>query len=388
MAETHDQNNTSPAAGNTFSYPSAPGRAVPSDGGIISGPPPRRPTSASYDLSPAQKSLVDALKVSFRILQIALFVLVAVYFLTGGRIVQEQEAGLRLVFGRIIDEEPLSPGLHASWPYPIGEFIRINTAPQSMELEEEFWITLSDDEQNTPYDRLNRPLSRGLDPENDGSIITSDANLAHTRWRVIWSISNPRQFQEQIAGEAADDLVRLAVERGVVRAAATVDLDAVISSPGELARRAQGHAQRVLDQIDAGLRIQSLSAIETRPPVPVYASFEEVTQAQAEARNEVERAQRSASRLLNDTAGAVHRELTNLIGQYESVLLELLIDPSVQPQADAVLSEIEDLLAAAGGNVTGIILRAERDRTQLVSAALTEWETFNATWARYQEAPS
>ena len=347
---------------------------------------PRRPSNMSYDLSPAQKSLVDALKVSFRILQIALFVLVGVYFLTGGRIVQEQEAGLRLVFGRIADDEPLKPGLHASWPYPIGEFIRINTAPQSMELTDEFWLALSDDERNTPYERLNRPESRGLDPESEGSIITADANLAHTRWRVVWSVSNPRQYQEQIATEAAGDLVRLAVERGVVRAAATVTLDEVISSPGDLASRAQAYAQDVLDAIDAGLRVQSLSAIETRPPVPVYQSFEEVTQAQAEARNEVEGAQREASRLLNDAAGIAHRDLMSMIADYEVLLEKAKVDPALKSDMDATLARIHEVLDASGGAVSRIVLGAERDRTELVSAALKEWETFNATWPQYQEA--
>lgn len=390
MAETNDSNNTSqsPVTGGTFSgKPPAPAGAIPSDGGVISGPPPRRPSTMGYDLSPAQKSLVDALKVSFRILQFALFVLVGVYFLTGGRIVQEQEAGLRLIFGRIADDDPLRPGLHASWPYPIGEFIRINTAPQSMELTEEFWLALSDDERNTPYERLNRPESRGLDPEREGSIITSDANLAHTRWRVVWEVSNPRQYQEAIASEAGNDLVRLAVERGIVRAAATVTLDSVISSPGELAGRAKEHAQAVLDQIDAGLSIQVLSCIEARPPVPIFQSFEEVTQAQAEARNEVERAQREASRLLNDAAGVAHRELTSLIAEYDRALLAAKADPALSDEADAVLARINEVLDASGGEVARVVLGAERERTQLVSAALKEWEVFNATWARYQESP-
>ena len=56
------------------------------------------------ELDPAQRSLADALKVSFQLLKLAMIGLVIAYILTGLFWVKEQQQAIRLRFGRMVGE--------------------------------------------------------------------------------------------------------------------------------------------------------------------------------------------------------------------------------------------------------------------------------------------
>ena len=70
----------------------------------------------------AHRSLSDSLQLSFRALQLVMFVLIALYLVSGFKTIDEGETGVATVFGAVKDDEGLSPGLQLSWPSPIGGF--------------------------------------------------------------------------------------------------------------------------------------------------------------------------------------------------------------------------------------------------------------------------
>ena len=89
-----------------------PASQLPEDDGAEA---PRRGASARFDVAggpgteaamrqamdPANQSLGEALRLSYRVLQLGILVLVAVFLLSGFQTVQEGQTGVKTVFGRI-----------------------------------------------------------------------------------------------------------------------------------------------------------------------------------------------------------------------------------------------------------------------------------------------
>ena len=94
-------------------------------------------------MDPANQSLADALRLSFRLLQIVIVVLLALFFISGFTIVDDRQSGVMLRFGRIVSvggQEALEPG--RSWnvlPYPAGEFVIFDVENRSVDFSRTFW---------------------------------------------------------------------------------------------------------------------------------------------------------------------------------------------------------------------------------------------------------
>lgn len=379
--------------------------------------------SMQQDLDPANQSLADALRLSFRLLQLAMFVLIVFYVMTGWNTVEEQENGIRLTFGRIQNTTPLERGLHLSWPYPVGEFIKVRVSPRTVDLRETttdaqgqpvireaFWLGLSREERSEPFERVNRRITQGLVPGEDGSVITADSNLAHTRWQVTYIISDPMRLESRIldSENGVDPLVRRCVERGVVRACAGTGLDDIIQSRDQLNYRVKAYAQEMLDTLDCGIVIQSANCIEARPPRQILESYEGVSQAWAEAHKAIETATDEATRVMNKVAGRQHRQLAALIRVYESVydglepdeadlaILETVYGEDRTAVAfrldtpERVLAEIDSVLTSpdVAGTVAEIINGARSESTNIVTRAQEGWQRYMAYRDRYRQDPA
>ena len=75
-------------------------------------------------LDPANQSLSDALRMSFKVLKLVMFILVIAFLFSGVMIVDQREVAVISRFGRLTGE-PREPGFRLAWPYPIDEQIRV-----------------------------------------------------------------------------------------------------------------------------------------------------------------------------------------------------------------------------------------------------------------------
>ncbi len=141
------------------------------------------------ELDPASESLADALRKSFRVLKVIMFVLVGLYFLSGWTSVKPGERGYILRFGKIVNAGTpaavLGEGWHWSWPYPIDKFMTVSEAPREMEIK--FMLALRPEElAKEKIDSRFGPLS----PARDDYLVTGDVNILHANLVIKYEVSN------------------------------------------------------------------------------------------------------------------------------------------------------------------------------------------------------
>jgi len=271
----------------------------------------------------ANRSLADALRLSFRLLSIIMVIVLAALLLTGLSKVQPYERGVRMLFGRIQGEgskRVLSEGLRWSWPEPIGRVMKVPTGQRKLPIEE-FWYH----ETKATKEAEEMPIVQnvGLRPGWDGALLTGDRALLHVKFtcnykygaragqpdadEIINFISNPAD---------AEEMVRSAVCNAAIRAAATRTVDSILTTGQEGFRRAvEQIAQRRLDVAQSGIMIESIQLSGLRVPLAATAAFNAVTRARQSAEAQINKAIGEANSMLERTAGDTWE---TLVGQSSS----------------------------------------------------------------------
>jgi len=174
-------------------------------------------------MDPANQSLADALRLSFRVLQFVIVALLAMFLVSGFQRVDDRQSGVMLRFGRIIEvdhEAALEPGLRRNLlPYPAGEFIIFDVANRSVNVGDTFWPKIP---VNMTVDQaIERASSRGtLRPGEVGTVLTDGGDIAHVKLSATYDIIDPVRLVERLGIDDADRVVELALGRAVVGTAA------------------------------------------------------------------------------------------------------------------------------------------------------------------------
>lgn len=349
-------------------------------------------------LDPANQSLADALRLVYRGVQAGMVMLLLFFAFSGFQQVREGQSGVRLLFGRVVADD-LRPGPQFSFPYPFGELITVNTGVERLDLDDSFWPRLTEEQRRQSIERVAQMGRHSLKPGEDGSNLTGDGSVAHTRWSVQYRRRHPAQFLRSIYREHERDIVRAAVERGVVQAVAQIGIDDLLrQSPGDegsVAGRVRQIAQQMLDDIGSGIEIRQVSLQEKIPPLPVYSAFNEVQAAAQRASNRRDAAEAEARNRLHTTAGAAADVLVRLIDQYELALAR----GDVAEQA-ALQSAIEGLFEgrpvsvdgqtvemAPAGTVAAVIHEARRYRSGIVNQRRAELDAFEGKLKQFLTNP-
>ncbi len=369
----------------------------------------REQTEQGEDLTtlmdPATKSLADALRITYRLLMVAIAVLGVLYVGSGVQTVDENEVGVRVLFGKI-NASDLGPGVHPSAPRPLGELLKVETGTRTIDLLGEYWPMLTSDDD---YRRGAEALQDGggsdvLDPTVDGFSVTADASIVHTQWQVEYVRADAAKFIEWIGEEHEQAIVRAAVGRGVVHAISALTIDEVLRNAPDEGRApgtflsaelmATQRAQETLDQMNTGLRIVQLSMQSRSPPRRTIDQFRSVEKARSNAGEAIENAQRERRASLASVAGEAAEPLLALIGSYESAL-----EGGRDDEAERVLAQIDEVLEGAPidgesgpvlatGKVRAILEGAKAERVTIASTAAQKLDRFEAALAAYEQNPA
>jgi regulator of protease activity HflC (stomatin/prohibitin superfamily) len=346
-------------------------------------------------LDPATRSLADALRVTYRILQGAMVALVGLFAFSGFQSLQEGEEGIRLAFGKV-DADRLSPGFQFTLPAPMGELVRVSTSPQSVQFTSEFWPRLRSEDANKTVNELKVLAKGSLDPATDGSVLTADGNIGHVRFSMTYRRRPAESYAQNIAPEREAQIVRAAAMRGVVHAAASRTIDELIKDADVLGQRARETAQRTLDSMGGGIEITELSFVQRIAPLDTIAEFERVQSVESDAQKLVDAAQQARQSTLSGAAGQAAPVLLGRIAALEKAIESQRADDAaaVLAQIDAIIEgkpvEVDgvEIGAVAGGKVAGVMAAARQYRSSVVSRAIADGALFRAKKAAFEANPA
>ncbi|MGH7242669.1 MAG: SPFH domain-containing protein [Phycisphaerales bacterium] len=356
------------------------------------------PLQSTDDLmATANKSLSDALSVTLRIVQFSMVILFLLFLGSGLQSVREGQRAIRLVFGRV-QAANLPPGFQWSFPFPVGELVKVDTGTVSILLDSQFWPMVNDKTKGKSIDSLSKDPR--LKPDNDGSLITADANLAHAQWRIEYQRKRPEDFAANMLKDQEQPIVTAACSNGIVRAVAQTKVEDLLKQAagetGHVAEMAKAIAQKQLDELKSGIEIQQFQLTTVTPPMYVREAFNSVQSAASNARKAIEQAETIVNQLFNAQAGEIEPYLVSQIDAYE-----LAVTNNDAKAREATLTTINEMLEGrpvtvdgnlvenkTSGEVAKLMSEARQYKGEVVNQRRAELATFKAKLSQYRSNPS
>ena len=366
---------------------------IPGDASLVPAQvtlPPGQADDIGDAYDPAQQSLAEALKVSFGILKVAMFALLLAYCLSGTFSVGSNEVALRLRFGDYVGapgQRVLERGTYLAAPFPIEQVIKVDTRPTTIDLNREFWFEITGGGDSKESFRSGQ--ARPLNPIKDGSLLTGDFNIAHARWSLTYRVADPEDYITNVGRpDLGEQIVRCAVQQGIVQAIAQLPAEDFLK--GVVNRElAIGIAQRRLDEMKTGLKLDQLNLDQVTTPMAVVKSFDNVTTAEADRSQRIVASQQDRTRILAESAGEAAEKLLAVVTRYEQA-----VEAGTAAETSAAETELDkafmDLTidgSMVGGEAAKIINAANTYRTQVVERVKSEREMFERLLPQYQQNP-
>ena len=359
-------------------------------------------TNASL-MDPANQSLADALRITYRILQVGMLGLFGMFAFSGLQSVQTGEKGIRLMLGAVQSDD-LAPGFAFSLPRPLGEIVKIKTGVETLSLRTQFFPAVGAGGENQTIQVLAASARPTLDPAQDGAMLTGDLSLAHGRFTVQYQRRDIKANARNIMPDAEADMVKAAAIRGITHAAARLTIDEVYKNQAEPTRKgefpaldseARRLAQATLDGMNSGIEIVQFNVEERQPPLSLITKFASVQSSQSDARREEEKARTERSETLANVAGEAASVLLDLIERYDKAL------GTKDPEAEAILQKINAAMEGKAieidgkpvsgrvtGRVAGQLSESQQYRSSIVSRAQADARVFDAKHAAFKVNPS
>src|SRR5215475_7277082 len=123
------------------------------------------------------QALSEALKSSFFVVRIVMVFLVGFFLVSGFFIVGPNERAIKLRLGKPVGEGEnalLGPGLHASWPYPIGDKKIVSITGIQRVTSRAGWYAVTPEQEHAGTEPA---AGATLNPAVDGYALTADGNI-------------------------------------------------------------------------------------------------------------------------------------------------------------------------------------------------------------------
>ncbi|MEE8459617.1 MAG: SPFH domain-containing protein, partial [Phycisphaerales bacterium] len=338
-------------------------------------------------MDPANQSLADALRLSYRFLQFVILALLALFLVSGFQRVDDSQSGVMLRFGRIVavdDQLALEPGLRRNLlPYPAGEFVIFDVEGRSVDIATTFFPQLQG---NLSLDQsIERASPRGtLRVGQIGYVLTDGGDIAHLKAAATYNISDPVKLVKTLNVDDADRTVKLALDRAIVAASAGLMLQELIEQPEVVRDLIRANAQDLLDTIDCGIRITGVQLLDVKPPFAIVKVYRELQNAREESRRAIVNAGQAATETLIETAGPDWRALAELINRYQREE-----DLGNTVRGTELLGEINTLLDSdkISGAVADMIHRADAYESEIELTLGREAQRFRDLLPSYRAQP-
>lgn len=226
----------------------------------------------------------------------------ALYLGSGFFIVAPDQRGVVLRFGQVVREVGPGPGYHLPWPFE--EVLKPSVTAIR---KEEFGFRTIDVGPPARY--------RDVDPE--ALMLTGDENIVKLLFIVQYKVKAEPEETARFLFNVRDpvETVRAAAEAAMRQVIGSNKIDDVLTEDRERIQiEAQKLLQQILDDYDAGLKVETVKLQDVDPPDQVSDAFKDVINAQQDrerlineargyANDVVPKARGQAAQMLNDADG-------------------------------------------------------------------------------------
>jgi len=265
---------------------------------------------------------------------------VAVWLASGFYIVNANQRGIVLRFGKFAEET--QPGARWHLPYPV-ETVDVINVSEVRSLEIGYRGTA---QTKVPQESL---------------MLTDDANIVDVQFAVQYVVKDPRDylFNNRFSDPDAKDTVLQAAETAIREIVGKSKMDFVLNEGrAQVAADAQKLMQKILDRYRTGISISKVTMQNAQPPDQVQAAFADVVKAaqdrdrqknegEAYANDVIPRAQGTAARLTQEAEGYRQRVIERAQGdasRFRQIVVEYNKAPGVTRER-LYLEAIQDMMS-------------------------------------------
>ncbi len=322
-----------------------------------------RRTAAEFRDTPmdsGSQALSEALRSSFVVVKIVMVILVIVFLGSGVFTVGPNERAIKLFLGKPVEEGEkalLGPGLHASAPYPIGEYQKVSITGIQRVTSRAGWYAVTPEQELAGTEP---PAGTTLNPATDGYALTADGNIVHSRATLTYRINEPIRYLFNYAD--ASNAVLNALDDAVLYTAAHFKVDDILT------RDVAGYAEAVKRRVTELVERQNLGIVveqcvpQSVPPRQLKEAFNGVLRAEVGRGKTLDEAKSSANQTLSrasaDAAARINKaevdralyvnDITSRANQFEQLLPKyrqnpkLFVEQRYNETVGRVLTNLQD----------------------------------------------
>jgi membrane protease subunit HflK len=300
-----------------------------------------RELSTERPMDSGSQALSEALKSSFFVVKIVMGLLVIVFIFSGFFVVGPNERAIILRLGKPVgtgEKALLGPGLHASWPYPIGDFTRVSITGIQRVTSRAGWYAVTPEQELAGTEP---PAAGTLNPAVDGYALTADGNIVHTRAILRYTIKDPIRYVFNFVN--ASNAVLNALDDAVLYTAAHFKVDDILTRDvagyGEAVR---SRVKELVEKQDLGIQVEQCIP-QSVPPRQLKDAFNSVLRAELGRSKTLDEAKSVANQTLSKaTAEAQARvnkaevdralyvnDITSRANQFEQLLPKYRENPKL-----------------------------------------------------------
>ncbi len=314
------------------------------------------------------QALAEAFRSSFFIVQVAMVILVLVFFGSGIFSVGPQEKAVILRLGRPVGEGTgalLGSGLHWAFPYPIDEVRKIPfTEIQTVKSTTGWYHMTPQDEAAELAGSFHPSPSASLNPTYDGYAITGDGNIIHARATLSYKVEDPLRYEFDFVN--ASNSVQDALDEALIYASArftNVDDILLRRDNSRFQETVKLRVTQLVQEEDLGIAILQCQ-VDAIPPVRLQPDFERVTAELSAAETKKNEAASEQNTITNAAAADAVRRVSSATTDATNLVA------SVKADADRFRSLLPQYKSAPGLTKSILYYRTIQD---VMSGAAGKW---------------
>jgi len=221
-----------------------------------------------------------------------------IWLLTGFVVVQPDQEGVMLRFGK--QTRRVSPGPSWNWPWPIGRTFKVPVT-RVQKIEVGFRTTHVG------------PPARYQTLPREALMLTGDENIVSLEFIVQYKIKDPMDYLFQVRDvkgtlhDAAEAAMREVIGKS------SIDL-ALTEGKSEIQREAQELIQSYMDLYNSGLQIVTVKLQDVNPPKEVNDAFKDVINAQQDKERKINEAKGFENDIIPAARGAAAQAVNEAQG--------------------------------------------------------------------------